>query len=39
MHWNTFKRLTAQHDAFVQNALSGMAVRLNLLEESLDDGV
>ena len=37
MHWNTFERLTAQHDAFVQVSLAGMAARLNLLGESLDD--
>lgn len=36
-HWNTFERLTAQHDAFVQVSLAGMAARLNLLGESLDD--
>ena len=39
MHWNTFERLTAQHDAFVQISLAGMAARLNLLGESLDDWV
>jgi len=37
MHWNAFERLTAQHDAFVQISLAGMAAKLNLLEESLDD--
>jgi hypothetical protein len=39
MHWSTFERLTAQHDAFVQVSLSGMAARLNLIGESLDDRV
>jgi hypothetical protein len=39
MHWNTFERLTAQHDAFVQIALVGMGVRLNLLGESLAPGL
>jgi len=39
MHWNTFERLTAQHDAFVQISLAGMAAKLNLLGESLDDWV
>jgi hypothetical protein len=39
MHWNTFERLTAQHDAFVQTSLAGMAARLNMLGESLDDWV
>jgi hypothetical protein len=28
---------TAQHDAFVQISLAGMAAKLNLLGESLDD--
>ncbi|AKH19901.1 hypothetical protein [Sedimenticola thiotaurini] len=37
MHWNTFERLTTQHDAFVQLSLAGIAERLNLLGESLDD--
>ena len=32
MHWNTFERLTAQHDAFVQASLAGMAERLNCME-------
>ena len=39
MHWGTFDLLTAQHDAFVQFSLAGMAARLNLLGESLDDWV
>ena len=39
MHWNTFERLTAQHDAFVQVSLAGMAAKLNLLEDSLDDWI
>ena len=37
MHWERFSRLAAQHDAFVQNALVGMAARLNLLGESIED--
>jgi len=36
MHWNTFERLTAQHDAFVQISLGGITARLNLLGESID---
>ncbi len=36
MHWNTFERLTSQHDAFVRISLTGMAEQLHLLEESLD---
>jgi hypothetical protein len=31
MHRSTFERLTAQHDAFVQVSLAGMAAKLNLL--------
>lgn len=30
MHWNTFERLTTQHDAFVQASLVGIASQLNL---------
>jgi hypothetical protein len=37
MHWNTFERLTAQHDAFVRASIVGMAARLNLLDESRPD--
>jgi hypothetical protein len=36
MHWNTFERLTAQHDSFVQVSLTGFAARLNILGESLN---
>jgi hypothetical protein len=39
MHWNTFEKLTAQHDAFVQISLAGMAAKLNLLGESLNDWI
>nr|VFK12706.1 MAG: hypothetical protein BECKLPF1236B_GA0070989_103931 [Candidatus Kentron sp. LPFa] len=39
MHWNTFERLTAQHDAFVQVSLAGMAAKLNLLGESIEDWI
>ena len=39
MHWNTFERLTAQHDAFVQISLAGMTAKLNLLGESLEDWI
>lgn len=31
--------MTGQHDAFVQISLTGMAERLNLPEESLDDWI
>lgn len=27
MHWRTFQRLSAQHDAFVEQSLAGMALR------------
>ena len=37
MHWSTFERLNKEHDAFVDMSLVGMAVRFNLLGESLDD--
>lgn len=29
MHWKTFEKLTAQHDAFVQVSLTGIAKRFN----------
>lgn len=39
MHWKTFERLTAQHDAFVQVSLVGIGAKLNLLGESIDDWI
>ncbi len=36
MHWDTFERLTAQHDAFVQITFSGMAARLGWLDDTLN---
>jgi hypothetical protein len=39
MHWNTFERLSAQHDSFVQISLNGLAARLNILGRSLDNEV
>ena len=27
MHWRTVERLTAEHDAFVEHSLAGMALR------------
>ncbi len=39
MHWRTFERLTARHDAFVQVSLAGIAAKLNLLGESLTDWI
>lgn len=37
MHWNTFERLSKQHDAFVQVSLQGIQAKLDLVGESLDD--
>jgi hypothetical protein len=37
MHWRTFKRLTAQHDALVTISLAEIEARLNSLGESLND--
>lgn len=36
MHWRTFKRLTAEHDAFVSVSLAGIAQRLGLFEDRLN---
>lgn len=36
MHWRTFERLTAEHDAFVGVSLAGTAARLGLIERLLD---
>jgi hypothetical protein len=36
MHWKTFERLKAEHDALVEIALAGMARRLGLLQARLD---
>lgn len=30
MHWRTFERLTAEHDAFVEESLAGMARRFGI---------
>ena len=35
MHWRTFERLTAEHDAFVGVSLAGMAARLGLIKRRL----
>ncbi|MGB0722307.1 MAG: hypothetical protein ACPGU7_07905 [Gammaproteobacteria bacterium] len=37
MHWKTFDRLANEHDALVQTSLLGMAMRFDLVGESLDD--
>jgi len=39
MHWITYQRLTARHDAFMSESLAGMAQRLNLLGESIEDWI
>jgi len=39
MHWRTYDRLTAQHDAFVSASLAGMAARVRLLGDSIDDWI
>lgn len=36
MHWRTFERLRAEHDAFVSASLAGMAKRLGLFENRLE---
>lgn len=37
MHWRTFERLKAEHDAFVNASLAGMAQRFGLLDRRLSD--
>lgn len=37
MHWDTFQQLNAQHDAFVQKSLVGIAAKFSSIGESLDD--
>ena len=39
MHWRTYKRLVAEHDYLAANSLAGVAARLNLSGESLDEWV
>ena len=39
MHGRTFARLQAEHDAYVNAALVGIATRLGLFEKRLDDRV
>ena len=36
MHWRTFERLTAKHDALVQESLNGMEMLLKKLQESIN---
>jgi hypothetical protein len=35
MHWRTFDRLQAAHDAHVNQALTGMAAKMGILEGRL----
>jgi hypothetical protein len=37
MHWRTFERLKAEHDAFVEASLTGMAQRFGLARHRLSD--
>lgn len=36
MHWRTFERLKAEHDAFANESWAGMAERLGLMNRRLD---
>ena len=36
MHWRTYKRLTAEHNAFVGASLAGMAERLDLMRQHME---
>jgi hypothetical protein len=33
MHWNTFAKLSARHDAFSQISLSGLEARLTMMDD------
>lgn len=37
MHWRTYERLLAQHDEFVGVSLAGMARKLGLIRDQLED--
>jgi hypothetical protein len=39
MHWSTFERLNKEHDDFVAISLEGIAARLELFGESLDNSL
>ncbi|MFT7223811.1 MAG: hypothetical protein ACI82Z_001352 [Cellvibrionaceae bacterium] len=39
MHWRTFKRLTAQHDTFVNLSLADFAMRVSLISESMGNWI
>jgi hypothetical protein len=36
MHWRTFERLKAEHDAFANASWAGIAERLGLMHRRLD---
>ena len=36
MHWRTFQRLQAKHNAFVQASLAGIAQKFGLVNRRLD---
>jgi hypothetical protein len=36
MHWNTFRRLEAQHDVLLEHSLAGLVEKLGLLTSALD---
>ena len=37
MHWKTFHRLSAEHDALISQCFNGMASKFNLVGESIED--
>ena len=37
MHWRTFQRLRAEHNAFVQTSLAGIAQKLGIVNRRLDN--
>ena len=39
MHWRTFERLTAEHDMLVRQSLAGMAAKLNIIGDFLEDWI
>jgi hypothetical protein len=39
MHWKTFEKLRQAHDHYVQISLTGMAAKLHLTGESIDDWI
>ena len=37
MHWNTYKRLKAEHDALVAQSLAGISAKLGIIRGRLED--